>query len=463
MIQFEHAGHKLCDGFPRREWLRLGSLAVAGLSLPQLLAAQARAGTDAAHRPKATAKACIQMFLWGGPGAQETWDLKPKAPDGTRGDFKPIDTSVPGFQICEHLPLLAERAHKYTIVRSLTHTGVNHGTSAYHMLTGHIHPSPGTLRHPAPTDMPNIGCNAGRFLRHPNYLPPHVHLPAIIHDGDALEVPGQEPGILGEKHVPFRVLGDLTQRDFHVPALALSQELSRERLKRRVGLREAVDRHLEHLAVAGEGRAVDSSFERAVNLLASAKTEEAFDLGRESDALRERYGKHHFAQALLLARRLVEAGVPFVTVYWNSPNNTDNESWDTHTQQHRRLGKHLLPAFDRGVSAFLDDMHERGLLDETLVTWYGEFGRTPKINAGGGRDHWGFCQSIGMTGGGIKRGLAYGTSTRDGGYADSLPVSPDDVSATVFQCLGIDYRQHMHDLAGRPIQLSFGEPVRDLL
>jgi hypothetical protein len=331
------------------------------------------------------------------------------------------------------------------------------------MLTGHIHWSPGTLRHPTKNDMPNIGCNAARMLQHPDHLPPHVQLPAIIHDGDTLAVPGQEPGILGEKHLPFRILGDLTQRDFRVPSLQLAAGLSRGRLDRRVGLREAIDGHLAHLADEQPGRAVDSSYERAMSLLASSKTQAAFDLSREPDALRERYGKHHFAQALLLARRLVEAGVPFVTVYWNWPNNSDDQSWDTHADQHRRMGQHLLPAFDRGVSAFLDDLTERGLLDETLVTWYGEFGRTPKINSQGGRDHWGFCQSIGLAGGGVKPGLAYGTSTKDGGYADALPVSPDDLSATIFRCLGIDYRQHMYDHGGRPIPLSFGEPVRDIL
>lgn len=463
MIQFEHDGLKLCDGVTRRNWLRLGALATAGLSLPQFYEAQARAANGDASRHKATAKACIQIFLWGGPGQQETWDLKPEAPAGTRGEFTPIDTSVPGFRICEHLPLMAQRAHQYTIVRSLTHTGINHGTSAYHMLTGHVHWSPGTLRHPTNIDMPNIGCNASRFLAHPDYLPANVQVPAIIHDGDALPVPGQDPGILGEKHVPFRVLGDLTQRDFQVPSLKLAAGLSTGRLERRAGLREAIDGRLAHLAEEQPGRAVDASYERALSLLASPKTQLAFDLSREPDTLRERYGRHNFAQALLLARRLVEAGVPFVTVYWNWPNNSDDQSWDTHADQHRRMGKHLLPPFDRGVSAFLDDMCDRGLLDETLVTWWGEFGRTPKINRQVGRDHWGFCQSIGMAGGGVKRGLVYGSSTKDGGYPDTCPVTPDDLAATMFHCLGIDHTQHMHDQGGRPIALSVGDPVRDIL
>jgi hypothetical protein len=403
------------------------------------------------------------LFLWGGPGAQETWDLKPHAPDGTRGEFRPIATSVPGFEVCEHLPQLAQRAHRYTIVRSLTHEGVNHGTSAYHMLTGHVHFSPGTLRHPAKTDMPNIGVNAARFLQKPDYLPAHVHLPQIVNDGDGLPVPGQDSGILGEAHMPFRVLGDLTQPKFQVPSLSLAEQVTDRRLQDRVSLQEVIAAQTDHLAREEIGRAVDSSYTRALNLLQSPKTQEAFDLSREPAALRERYGYHHFAQALILARRLVEAGVPFVTVYWNAPSNTDNQSWDTHTNQHVRMGQHLLPAFDRGLSAFLDDMTDRGLLDETLVTWYGEFGRTPKINRNVGRDHWGFCQSIGLAGAGTQPGLVYGSSTRDGGYPETNPVRPDDLSATIFEQLGIDHKQHMYDLQNRPIPLSYGEPVRAIL
>jgi len=463
MLQFEHQGQRLCDGYTRREWLRLGSLGAIGFSLPQWFRSQARAESTGTARPSARAKACVQLFLWGGPGAQETWDMKPHAPEESRGAFRPIATSVPGFQICEHMPLLAQRAHKYTIIRSQTHTGTNHGTSAYHMLTGHIHWSPGTLRHPTRQDMPNLGSNVSRFLSRPDYLPPHVQLPAIINDGDGLPVPGQDPGILGEQYTPFRVLGDLTQPDFQVPSLTLAEQVTPRRLQQRRSLQELIGTHAEYLSRGELGQAVDSSYQRALQLLQSEKTQQAFDLSQESPALREQYGRHHFAQALVLARRLVEAGVPFVTVYWNSPSNTDNQSWDTHTNQHERMGKHLLPPFDRALSAFLDDLETRGLLDDTLVTWWGEFGRTPKINRNGGRDHWGFCQSVGLAGAGVKQGLVYGSSTKDGGYPETCPVSPDDLSATVFQRLGVDWKQHMYDLQNRPVPLSYGEPVTDVL
>jgi hypothetical protein len=462
MIRLEHEGTRLCDRLNRREWLRVGGLAGLGLSLPQFFTAQAQAAKAGRALP-AKAKACIQLYLWGGPGAQETWDLKPNAPEPTRGDFQPISTSLPGVQFCEHLPMMAQRAHKYTIIRSVAHDGVNHGTSAYHMLTGHIHWSPGTLRHPTKKDMPNIGANAARFLQHPPYLPGHVHLPAIVNDGDGLPVPGQGAGILGEDHEPFLVLGDLTQPDFQVPALMLADGVTRTRLKHRLSLQQTIAERTEFLSQSQPGQAVDSAWQRAMNLLQSPKTDEAFDLSREPAALRERYGYHHFAQSLVLARRLVEAGVPFVTVYWNAFRNTDNQSWDTHQNQHERMREYLLPPFDRGVSALLDDLSDRGLLDETLVTWWGEFGRTPKINKKGGRDHWGFCQSVGLAGGGVQEGVVYGSSTKDGGYPETHPVSPDDLSATIFERLGVDHKIHMYDLADRPIPLSYGEPVREIL
>src|SRR5262245_11611897 len=261
MLDFESegSGARLCDGIPRRTWLTLGTLGTIGLSLPQWWTARARGGESPAGlkmgATDATAKACIQIYLAGGPGQHETWDPKPEAPEGIRGGFRPIATSLPGFRICEHLPLMAQRAHQYTIIRSQTHSGVSHSTSMYHMLTGHIHPSPGSLRHPAKTDMPCVGCSAGKFLDHPPHLPPYVGLPLVVTEEDGLPIAGQDAGILGENHAPFRVIGDLTRPDFRVPALELAQGLSRERLNRRVALREAVDRQVEHLAHEQAGQA----------------------------------------------------------------------------------------------------------------------------------------------------------------------------------------------------------------
>jgi hypothetical protein len=470
MLSFEflpraHVRSDLCTPVSRRQWLQLGSLASLGAAG---VAAGAGNGVVAspgptAKRSNATAKSFVQIFLWGGPGAQETWDLKPHAPAEIRGEFRGIATATPGYHVCEHLPELARRTDRYTVVRSLTHEGVNHGTSAYHMLTGHVHWAPGTLRHPTADDVPNLAINAARFLDRPAYLPPHVHLPSIVNDGDGLPVPGQDSGFLGEQHTSFKVLGDLTQPGFRIPTLELAEGVTRERLRKRVALTEAVSRQAAHLAGDTTGLAVDASVRKAVDLLASDDTARAFDLSAEPDAIRARYGHHHFAQALLLARRLVEAQVPVITVYWNAPSNLDNQSWDTHKNQHVRMREHLLPHFDQALSAFLDELTDRGLIDSTLVAWYGEFGRTPKINRNGGRDHWGFCQSIGMAGGGVQPGLVYGTSTPDGAYAEQNPVRPDDLAATVYHCLGLDPATEMHDLKGRPLPLSYGRVVHDLL
>jgi len=463
VIQLEHSGSRLCDGLTRREFLRVGGLGPLGLSLPLLYAREAAAAARGSGSGFGRARACIQIFLWGGPGAQETWDPKPDAPEETRGAFQPIRTSVPGTLFCEHLPLMAARAHRYAILRSVAHTGVNHGTSAYHMLTGHIHRDPGTLRRPNKDDVPNLAVNAGRYMPHPPHLPACVAIPHPIWDGGVTEVPGQRAAMLGERHEPFRVTGDLTRKDFRPESLQLAAGVDPGRLGRRASLLEAVEKRAGHLGREADGQALGAFYDRALNLLSSPDTYRAFDLAAEPEKVRSRYGWHWFAQSLVLARRLVESGVPLVTVYWNTPSFLVDESWDTHNDQHRRLKEHILPPFDRALSALLDDLRERGLTESTLVTWYGEFGRTPKINSGGGRDHWGFCQSIGMAGAGIRPGALLGSSTADGGYPNSDAVSPDDVAATVFHSLGIDHRQHMYDQQGRPIPLSGGEPIHAIL
>jgi hypothetical protein len=395
MLHLCNQGTTLCDGLTRREFLLAGALAPVGLTLPGLLKARARSASRV--RPRS----CIQLFMWGGPSQHETFDLKPAAPEGIRGAFRPIATNVPGMRICEHLPRLARMADHYAILRSVTHTGVNHGTSAYHMLTGRIHAAPGTLRHPTPTDHPSVGCAVGRFGRQPREVPAYVALPSVLHDGDGGEVPGQGPGLLGQRYAPFLVQGDPTCQDFSIETLTLPNNLSGRRLQDRIDLRTALTREAER--VGRFPAAVDHHYERAFRLLQSPATRRAFHLGSEQIRLRERYGMHPFGQSCLLARRLVEAGVPLITVYWNAPHIDDNQHWDTHKNSFERLEKHLLPHFDLGLSALLEDLKTRGLLADTLVMWMGEFGRTPRINKNAGRDHWGFCQSVLMAGGGVGR------------------------------------------------------------
>jgi hypothetical protein len=455
MLHLCGPGTRLCDGLTRRGFLRVGGLGFAGLSLPGLIQANAAVSTSARSRTRSV----LQLFLWGGPAQHETFDLKPHAPEGVRGLFRPSATRTPGVRICEHLPRLAGLSDRYAILRSVTHTGVNHGTSAYHMLTGHIHFTPGTLRHPTPNDYPSVNSLVNRFGRQPRDLPATVALPSVLHDGDGGEVPGQGPGMFGQRYAPFLVNGDPTRPDFSIDTLKLPGDLGKERLGGRIRLQTALDQHGEQLAHLPAAQALAGHYEQAFRLLRSAAAQRAFHLAAEPAKLRERYGWHHFGQSCLLGRRLIEAGVPLVTVYWNAPTNTDNQSWDTHSDSFNRLQRYLLPAFDQALSALLEDLAARGLLDETLVISMGEFGRTPKINKAAGRDHWGFCQSVLMAGGGVRGGQVYGSSDASAAYAAELPISPDDLAATVLSRLGIPLDQHIHDAQGRPLPLCTGRPV----
>jgi hypothetical protein len=448
-------GARLCDGVTRREFLRVGGLGLTGLSLPALLRGRALAGAVKHSR----VRSCIQLFMWGGPSQHETFDLKPGAPEGIRGAFLPIATNVAGIRICEHLPRLARIADHYAILRSVTHTGVNHGTSAYHMLTGHIHATPGTLRHPSPNDFPSVGCAVSRYGRQPKDMPAYVALPSVLYDGDGGEVPGQGPGILGQRAAPFLIKGDPTRPDFSIKTLTLPSDLSARRFRGRVDLQTALNRQAEQMTKLTPAQAMDGHYERAFRLLQSPAAQRAFNLAAEPARVRERYGAHHFGQSCLLARRLVEADVPLVTVYWNAPHIDDLQHWDTHKNSFNRLKQHLLPHFDRAMTALLEDLHSRGLSNETLVVWMGEFGRTPKINAQAGRDHWGFCQSVLMAGGGVRGGQVYGSSDAHAAYAAEMPVSPDDLAATVFRALGIPLSQEMRDAQNRPLTLCTGKPV----
>jgi hypothetical protein len=438
---------RLADLQTRRDFLHVGLLGLAGLTAPASAASRRRA------------RGVIQLFLWGGPAQQETFDLKPDAPEAVRSLFRPIATRTPGVRICEHLPRLAGLSDRYAIVRSLTHTGVNHGTSAYHMLTGRIHFSPGTLRHPSPDDHPSLGSAMTRFGRSPARLPAAVSLPSVVYDGDGGEVPGQGPGMLGSRFGPFRVLGDPTRPDFSLASLQLPEEVDRRRLGARSDLRAGLERARKDLGRSLAGRDLEAHYERALGWISSPALHRAFDLRSEPARLRQRYGWHPFAQSCLLARRLIEAGVPWITVYWNAPTNADNQSWDTHTSATVRMRDHLLPAYDRAMSALLEDLEARGLLDGTLVVSMGEFGRTPKINKQGGRDHWGFCQSILAAGAGVRGGQVYGSSDAQAAYAADRPVRPDDLAATMLDVLGVSPDREIHDAQGRPHPVCQGKPV----
>jgi hypothetical protein len=456
----------------RRRWLQLGiGGALAGAGWPG--GARGGAGRHGFGR----ARACILVYLFGGPSHLDIWDLKPGAPEGIRGEFRPIATRVPGLQITEHLPRLARLADHYTVVRSMTHGDPNHGSAGHTMMTGR---RPRTLGEvgPTPEDFPTYGAVLSRLRPPAKPLPPYVTLPWVITTSTAV-VPGQTAGFLGRGLDPFRVSAPAGTYDFAPPEFRPDPALTDDRLARRRAFRSA----LEATATIDPRVSADleTLYERAFGLLAAPEVALAFDLEREPTAIRERYGRNAFGQCLLLARRLVEAGVPMVTVYW--PERTEREAfnnngvidpvavpaWDTHghhvgsSANFPMLRDKLLPPFDLGSSALLEDLRSRGLLDETLVVWTGEFGRSPRINSDAGRDHYGNVFSLMLAGGGVRGGYVHGSSDRLGAFPAADPVTPAQFAATLYHSLGIRPETEIHDGLGRPYRLAEAEPVAALL
>jgi hypothetical protein len=447
--------HPHATGLNRRELLQVGYSGLLGLGLSSLFAGQGRAAAATGRAEPPKGKSLIVVWLTGAPSHIDTFDLKPDAPPEIRGEFKPIATNVPGIQIGEHLPRLAQRADRYAIVRSLAHKENNHLVATHHMLTGHQQPGAFFDKVASRDDWP---CYAGAL----NYLRPRqdgvptgVNLPTFLMEGP-LTWPGQHAGFLGPKHDPWQITKDPNKPDFRVENLSLSEGLEISRLNDRQRLLEQVDRQQERLAELAAARRLTEQQQMALNVLTSGKIARAFEMDQEPAAVRDRYGRHAFGQSLLLARRLVQAGVPVVQANMGRVQN-----WDTHGDNFRRLKKDLLPPLDQGVAALLDDLEALGLLDETLVLLLGEFGRTPKI-VGTGRDHWAPCFSGLFAGAGVRGGQVIGKSDRSGAYPTTTPYTPDDIGATVYRVLGVDPASEVIDRLNRPVQLNRGEVMRAL-
>lgn len=463
-------GISCCDGLTRREALRIGGLGMAGLLLPDLLRAQEKSG---GALPFGRARRCILLFMSGGPPQQDTWDLKPDAPVEQRGLFKPIPTSVAGIEISEYFPLLARQADKYAILRSVTHDSNIHTVGAHLMLTGNAYPKPAVGEIAAsPSDFPHYGAVLTKLRPTSAKVPPFVALPQKNTNTDGTIWPGQGGGFLGEQYDPLFLTAEYKRHQsdpkayencvFKTPALTLPKGLTMERVETRRRLLQTLDRITRKAEQAASLGLLDAHRERAYDLLTSPETQRAFDLDAEPPALRDKYGRHLFGQSCLLARRLAAAGVPLVTVFWHPDGTPAAPSWDTHEHHYHHLKSHLMGPADRGFAALLEDLHQRGMLHDTLVVWMGEFGRTPQINANGGRDHWGMCQSIVMAGGGIRGGQVYGKSDRVAAYPTENPVSPGDVSATIYTLLGVPPEAEIVDQTGRPHPVTRGEPIRAL-
>jgi hypothetical protein len=442
--------------------------------LPELLQRQTRAAeVPSADSGQAfgRAKACILLFMWGGPAHQDTWDLKPDAPAEIRGSFRPIATQTPGIRICEHLPLLAQRTDKLAIVRSMTHTDVDHLSSTHFMLTGQP-PLPGKT---PGTDWPHFGSVLAKLGRGSGPLPPFVSMrPKLENDVPRFveQSRGQFAGWLGPAYNPLTIDANPALADYRVGEFEAPAEVPPGRLDSRRELLAALERNWQSPGASLPIAAAERYYRDAFELIRSAVGQSAFQLDAEPPRLRARYGLNPHGQSVLQARRLIERGVPLVTVFW--PNDgTKNVSvyWDTHSRNFIDLKERLMPPADQAFSALLDDLEDRGLLDETLVIWTGEFGRTPRVgqrnsDAGAGsdgRDHWPGCFTTVLAGGGVKGGQVYGTSDRQAAYPASNPVLPADMAATIYHCLGVPAELTLPDNQNRPIPISPGSPVSSLL
>jgi hypothetical protein len=448
------------SGILRREFLQVGFSGLLGMGLPGLLAGRALAkGSGAVPR----AKSMILVFLTGGLSHIDSFDMKPDAPEGIRGEFKPVATNAPGVHFCEHLPGLAARADKLAVVRTLSHAHTNHLNGTHQVLTGH--PQPGAFfdKVASRDDYPCYASVLDKVRPNPDGVPSGVMLPTFLMEGP-LVWPGQHAGFLGPKYDPWQIRQDPNGRNFRVDDLALPAGLDSDRIRRRQALFTDLDPWKGSSGQASQKDPFADQREIACSLLASGRVSRAFAMDREDPRLRDRYGRHMFGQSLLLARRLVHAGVPIVQV-----NMGRVQTWDTHSGNFSGLKRRLLPPTDRGVSALLDDLAVTGLLDETLVVIAGEFGRTPRIgrstgnaNSPDGRDHWSACFSVAFAGAGVRGGQVIGQSDKTGAYPASRSFSPADFAATIYHALGIDPKTELQDRLARPIRVCTGEPITSL-
>jgi hypothetical protein len=438
--------------------LQVGYSGLLGITLPSLLAGRAR---SAEAERRARPRSVILVYLTGAASHLDTFDPKPDAPDNVRGEFRAIATRVPGLQVGEHLPRLAARADRYAVVRSLSHREYNHLVATHHVLTGY--PQPGAFfdKVASRDDWPCYSSALDHLRPRHDGVPSGVNLPTFLVEGP-LTWPGQHAGFLGPRHDPWQITRDPNRPDFRVDSLHLAPGLEASRLSNRRALLEQIDRQRARLAEWAEARRLADQQRLAFSVLTSGRVARAFDIDREPAAVRDRYGRHAFGQSLLLARRLVQAGVPVVQANMGRVQN-----WDTHDGNFTKLKNRLLPPLDRGVSALLDDLEATGLLDHTLVLMLGEFGRTPRISTprgapSPGRDHWAPCFFGLFAGAGVRGGQVIGRSDRIGAFPSTTPYSPDDIGATVYHVLGVDPGVEVQDRQGRPVRLNRGEIIRAL-
>lgn len=462
--------------------MQAGAIGLLGLGSNHLAPLRAEAAA-----PRGKARSVIFIFLSGGLSQLDSFDMKPDAPEEIRGEFRPIETRTPGIRICEHLPLLAQRSDRWALLRSLTHPSNDHSAGHHIMLTGRTElPSGFDPSRPRPADWPSIASMAGAVLPKRHNLPPAVVLPEKLVHTTGRVIPGQFGGFMGPRRDPWFVEAcpfdarsygaypefsfdhqdrPFSDKDklFQAPSLSLPPGIGKERFAGRLTLMKAIDRQRADLETAATVEQFDRHRQDAISLLVDPSVRQALDITAADARTQERYGRNSFGWSLLMARRLVEAGVSLVQV-----NLGNNETWDTHGNAFPHLKERLFPPTDRAVSALLDDLHESGQLDSTLVIMASEFGRTPKISLLPsayklpGRDHWGAVQTVWFAGGGVKGGQVIGASDATGGHPTEDPYTPEDFAATIYSALGIPPTAAWHDEQDRPHFVYYGEPIRKL-
>src|SRR5262245_1957376 len=441
----------------RRTALRVGGAGLFGLTLPQLLAAS--------ETRKVRAKAVIFLHQFGGPPGHETFDMKPNAPAEVRGSFKPISTRVPGLQVCEMLPRAGDVADKLTVIRCVQHTMKNHNSAGYYSLTGMAPPSDDQRLRDSVDLFPALGSIVDKFAPAPKGVPTFVAYPHVIRDGSI--TPGQHASFLGKTHNPFLFTRDPNATDFRLPELTLPSTISPERMENRKEVLKLIDGQTRLLEESTVAQGIDESYQKAVGMLTSKEFKKAFDLADEPKNVRDKYGRTTYGQSCLLARRLVEAGARFINVYLSDSIGGQKGGWDVHGFDNKPmdpiLKSHLLPITDHTLPTLIEDLDHLGLLKDTLVLWMGEFGRTPRINKLAGRDHWPQCYSAVLAGGGVKGGFIYGASDKIGAYPALDQARPEDVTATVFHLLGVDPETEIRDRLNRPMPVSRGKVIDDII
>ncbi len=480
MLSIPGASGSTCDGFSRREFLRVGGAGILGLSLADIFRLQAMAETapDAARSANGwgRAKSVIMIFLQGGPSHIDIWDPKPDAPSNVRGEFKPIRSKVPGIWLSEVMPQMARQMDKVTLIRSMSYRPAglfNHTAAIYQMMTGYtpdrVSPS-GQLEPPSPNDFPHIGAQVVRLRPSDVPMLPFVMLPRPLQESNVIGK-GGTAGFLGQAYDPYYFYQD-PAKELNLNDLTLRKDISKERLERRESLLKEVDNAMPEMEKAVSSYALDSYYQKAFSLILSGRARNAFDLAQEPEKVRDRYGRHTFGQGCLLARRLIESGTKFVQMNWPAVANGNPtvDAWDTHAANFGPLRELHCPKLDSGLSALIEDLDQRGLLDETLVIATGEFGRSPRLgvstsgngNAPDGRDHWPYCYTAMVAGAGIKRGALYGKSDATGSSPAENPVHPTQLLATVYHALGIDPHTIAFNRLNQPRELVQAEPVLGL-